>query len=131
MKDEGKGSWSSMVGAGVVLYWCVFFAFRFIASAGKDSLVLLLIFCLLLGLVIRYIMRWVARNIVTPALPDKDGESFTISSSQPLPFFVKGQVRRRKLDVTRSSNFIKDSIDTKRKRQLSGILRTKKKRGGK
>lgn len=45
-----------------------------------------------------------------------------------LPFFVKGQVRRRKLDMTRKSNFLADSIGEKGKRAIGGILRLKKKK---
>lgn len=45
-----------------------------------------------------------------------------------LPFFVKGQVRRRKLDMTRKSNFLADSIGDKAKRTIGGILRVKRKR---
>jgi len=45
-----------------------------------------------------------------------------------LPFFVKGQVRRRKLDMTRKSNFLKDSIGEKGKRAVGGILRLKRKK---
>lgn len=45
-----------------------------------------------------------------------------------LPFFVKGQVRRRKLDMTRKSNFLVDSIGEKGKRAIGGILRLKRKK---
>lgn len=45
-----------------------------------------------------------------------------------LPFFVKGQVRRRKLDVTRKDNFLVDSIGEKGRRAIGGILRLKRKK---
>lgn len=126
MNEEGH-SWESILGVIVVLYWGVYFMVKFFTFVKEDTLVLFLFFCVIVGLLMRFVIRWVKREIVLPTLPVEDG---TVPKDQPLPFFVKGQVRRRKLDLTRSSNFIKDSVSTKQKRQLSGILRKRKKKGG-
>lgn len=125
MKDEKQG-WLSVLGAVVVLYWGAYFMVRFFTVVKRGTLVVFIIICIIVGLLIRMIFRWVAKKFVAPIV---DGMGDHISE-QPLPFFVKGQVRRRKLDVTRSSNFVSDSIGTKYKRQVRGILRKKKKKGG-
>lgn len=122
MKEGGQSS-SSMLGAVLVLYWILYFGLQFVAWAKGKSVLWLVVICLVAGALLRVVTKWMKEELGGFVLPEEDSHS----STEPLPFFVKGQVRRRKLDLTRASNFIKDSVGTKHKRQMRGILRKKKK----
>jgi hypothetical protein len=124
--NEGGRSWTSMMGAVVMLYWGAYFGLRFLAWVRDDKVIWFLLVCFMVGILIRALNRVVTSESGIQENFFRDDEH----STEPLPFFVKGQVRRRKLDLTRSSNFIKDSVSTKQKRQMSGILRKRKKKGG-
>ena len=122
-KDEG--SWSSIVWLAVLLYFGGFFTLKFFTWLGEGGFIWFLVGCFAVGSLYKGVMKWVDRELfgVLDTFHSGDGDS-----SEPLPFFVKGQVRRRKLDLTRSSNVVADSANTKRKRQTRGLLRLRKKK---
>ena len=126
----GKRDDSSWVSLGIVLvamYWGCYFAIRLVQWLGGDGLFVFAMTCVVVGFVYRGALRWSDKRIGLLFSDDFSDKSKN-NQDVPLPFFVKGQVRRRKLDLTRSSNFIRDNVQTKRKRQVGGLFRLKRKR---
>lgn len=127
MKQEKDNSWISILWLGVVLYFCGCFVLKLFVWFGEGGMTWFLIGCVAVGLIYKGLMLWLDKKLTT-LFDYSPKPEVTSPKTEPLPFFVKGQVRRRKLDLSRSSNVVADSAGTKRKRQLHGIFRMKRKK---
>jgi len=126
-KDDD--SWLSLGCLGAVIYWGFFLLLRVLDASPSYGLVYFVVGTFVLIRLVKIgkkilLKKWLGIFPVTFEEEHKVGKS----SDKSLPFFVQGQVRRRKLDLTRSSNVISDSVGTKIKRQRQGIFGSKKKR---
>lgn len=128
--EENLDSWISLVWLGVCVYWVLYFLLEFIGMVPEYGLAYFVLGTIVLVLLFKWGKKWMFRKwlgIFPESMEAKSVESLE-SPDTSLPFFVRGQLRRRKLDLTRKSNFISDSVSTKTKRQRQGIFGIKKKK---
>lgn len=125
--EKDTDSWLSLVWLGVCVYWGLYFLMGVLDLAPNYGLLYFTVGAIVFILLSKLGKKWLIKKWLG-IFPEAQEAVPVKRPKGMLPFFVKGQLRRRKLDLTRKSNFITDNLGTKLKRQRQGIFGSKKKK---